>query len=240
MPARGNPKKLNDTGLKADPVSVPDLPTGGTIGDALIIDAAGQVVINQTTPAQTVSLPPLPGVPFAVKSVSNRGTTPVVAHGQTIAVGGSSLFTWDGTSWSPSVDATRDGNNWHVPRSDSVVDVEPTAAEVPSPTPNTTATLYLQDGTTEQWTYNGAAWSKVIALARSQTSESVLLAALPANVWTACPDKKVGAPPITDIAIFLGSERLSNRVQSRVSASGKHAELFSNRALTNLSVTYFY
>lgn len=83
-----------------DRLALGNFATGGVIGTAAAtVDNYAQFIINQTTAAQTLSLP----TPTAASTetsvvVSNGGTVPFTMHGKILPVNGSAIFVWNTNS----------------------------------------------------------------------------------------------------------------------------------------------
>lgn len=91
--------------LRITVLAVSNLATGGAIGTAAAtVDIFSSFDVNQTTAAQTLSLPnPTTTTTGRIAEVSNIGSTAFTMHGKTVAAGGSARFKWTGAAWSAFV-----------------------------------------------------------------------------------------------------------------------------------------
>lgn len=89
----GNLQVLNRT--------LPDFPAGGSIGAAPVtVDILQQILVNQTTPGQVLTLPsPTTVIDGYIFNVLNVGSTPFIVLGQFIAPARSVDFHWNGSNW---------------------------------------------------------------------------------------------------------------------------------------------
>ena len=70
-------------------------------------------------------------------------------------------WAYNGAVWSlvtTTLATVLDGNETQVVRANATTGVAPTALEVPTPVLGDTATVFLNNGTDEYWSFNGATW----------------------------------------------------------------------------------
>jgi len=82
-------------------VAIANLAAGGTIGTAATtVDIASNFAVNQTTAAQTITLPnPTVATAGRIAYVGNVGTTSFSFYGQTVGAGQSVQALWNGSAW---------------------------------------------------------------------------------------------------------------------------------------------
>lgn len=89
--------------------AITDLATGGAIalGAGLRIEQHRALTINQTTAAQTATLPaPTDSTVIFALQVTNIGTAALTMYGTTLTSHTSATFYWDGTQWTTVVAAS--------------------------------------------------------------------------------------------------------------------------------------
>jgi hypothetical protein len=73
------------------------------------------------------------------------------------------VYAHNGTTWAliKTIPASSlDGNDKHISRGNSTVNIAPTTLEIPSPVNGDTAKIILSDKTIEFWSYNGTIWAR--------------------------------------------------------------------------------
>ena len=84
--------------------AISDLPAGGAIalGVGLRIEQHRALTVNQTTAAQTLTLPaPVDATVIFGLQVSNIGSVDFTMHGVTLSPASSATYYWNGSAWSP-------------------------------------------------------------------------------------------------------------------------------------------
>jgi hypothetical protein len=82
-------------------IPIANLATGGAIGTAAAtVDVASAFAVNQTTAAQSLTLP-VPTIANAglIVLISNVGTVSFTINGVSVPVNSTNKFTWNGTAW---------------------------------------------------------------------------------------------------------------------------------------------
>ena len=97
----GTAKRI-PSALWFDTLAVTDKAAGGAIGTAAAtVDLYGSFDVNQTTAAQTLSLPsPTVTTTGLVVIISNVGSQSFTIHGVALAAGASQIAKWTGAAWS--------------------------------------------------------------------------------------------------------------------------------------------
>lgn len=95
-------KRTELEGLVGQIVTITDKPMGGSIGSAATtVDIASEININQTTAAQTLTLPSPTNTSAPLRTtVNNIGSTSFVMLSTTIAPGAGILVNWTGSAYS--------------------------------------------------------------------------------------------------------------------------------------------
>lgn len=99
-PATG--AKILNSGPTVDhTIAINDLPAGGDIGAAAdTVDQCSSFTLDQTTAAQTVTLPtPTDATAGRKADVLNIGTTPITLYGKTLTNGFGATLKWSGSAW---------------------------------------------------------------------------------------------------------------------------------------------
>lgn len=89
-------------GIVYEPVTIKDLPQGGSIGKATeTVDKAGVIIISQSSKDQSITLPAptVPSVAGRVIMVTHNGTEPTKIQSKLLKPEETITFVWDGNSW---------------------------------------------------------------------------------------------------------------------------------------------